>query len=77
MRQTPNNVAIRNALLAIGRSHVQMPGFDMGKTRELIAKLNQVCEGVRMIEVVVALAAILASSIDEPGATPQSWLARH
>lgn len=77
MYRTRNNVAIEEALKAVARAHVQMPGFNAAKARELINTFSAACAGARAMEVTVAAAAILASSLDEPGASPQSWLPQH
>lgn len=67
MLKTANNVAIRELLLAVARAHAAMPGYDIGKSKELVAKISPIIDGARRMEAVTALAALLVTAFDDDG----------
>jgi hypothetical protein len=53
-RSAHNRRAI-DAVIAIGRAHARLPGFDRPRALALVGKLDAAMDGVRTMECIVAL----------------------
>ena len=57
--KSPNNVAIERAILALGRAHAQMPGFDLPRALDTATQIDSLLKEKRTLEATFAVCVTL------------------
>jgi hypothetical protein len=63
--------------MAVGTAHAEMPGYDVARSKALAAAIAPVIEGARMMEVIVALTALLIAALDDGDHRTGPFFTRH
>jgi hypothetical protein len=63
MLKTANNAQVVKALVAVGRAHSTIPGFELSRAMTLTTRIERVFGDERRMHVIFALVALLLKGI--------------